>query len=103
MVNGKDRELVEGSAERLSCTNGSSRFPMLPKFWHDTGNWNDGVVSFFSGLAPLVTLVVVSEVYERPLLGVLLIPVAWICGMILGITTIMILCTFFARNDAAPS
>ena len=75
-------------------------FPWLPKFWRDTGGWNDTVVSMCSAVLPLATLLVVSFYFQRPLLGFLLMPVGWVGGMIIGFTTIAILCTFFRRDDA---
>ena len=93
------RQLADAEIQRRASRS-SQRYAWLPKFWRDTGGWNDTVVSMFPVLCPLATLLVVSFYFQRPLLGFLLMPVGWICGMILGFATIATLCTFFARDDA---
>ena len=90
---------AQSEIERRSATLERQRFPWLPKFWRDTGGWNDTVVSMFSGLSPLLTLLVCSFYFGRPLLGFLLMPVGWIAGMILGFLTIGTLCTLFGYTD----
>lgn len=93
------QQLAEAELRRRSNPN-PQPFPWLPKFWRDTGGWNDTVVSIFSATFPLATLLVVSFYFQRPILGFLLMPVGWAGGMILGFATIAILCTFFRRDDA---
>jgi hypothetical protein len=94
------KRLVQSEAERRASTNEHQHFRWLPKFWRDTGGWNDTVVSMFSGLSPLLTMIVCSFYFGRPLLGFLLMPVGWIIGMILGFVTIGTLCTLFGYTDS---
>jgi len=91
--------LAQSEVERRTSALTPKRFPWLPKFWRDTGGWNDTVVSMFSALSPLVTMFVCAFYFDRPLLGFLLIPVGWVVGMILGFLTIATLCTLFGYTD----
>jgi hypothetical protein len=69
-----------------------------PKFWPDSGHWNDGLVS----LCILISLgsgaLVAWRFRSSPFLvaaGILL-PLT---GVIVGVTLVGVLCTWFSRRD----
>ncbi|MGN6547519.1 MAG: hypothetical protein ACTHK7_20875 [Aureliella sp.] len=91
--------LAQSEAKRRASGVERQRVRWLPKFWRDTGSWNDAVVSVFSGLSPLLTIIVCSCYFSRPLLGLLLVPVGWMVGMILGFLTTGVLSVLFGYTD----
>src|SRR5438270_291115 len=70
-----------------------------PRFWRDTGSWNDPVVSaaVVLGIAGWGGLVWWLEAPWLLLAAVLLGPVS---GFLLGIGAVTVLCRFFAKEKA---
>ncbi len=70
----------------------------LPKFWPDSGHWNDGVVSLSILLSLLTWSLVAWRVGSFPLLAAGVLP-ATLTGFLVGVTLVHLLCTYFGRSD----
>lgn len=68
-----------------------------PKFWRDTGSWNDPVVAtgVLFGIGGWTCLALWLESRWLLLGAVLLGPVS---GFLLGVGVVAVLCTYFARE-----
>ncbi|QEG00744.1 hypothetical protein Mal15_48160 [Stieleria maiorica] len=69
----------------------------LPRFWRDSGHWNDAVVSWSMLITPAI-LRSLSYWMGYTTLALILLPVGYCFGFVLGLCLAMILSTFFSAD-----